>query len=331
MDGWGFHASSSIMFDESSKLTGIGDPLTAMLRGLRLEGVDYGRLCMAAPWGLALPPRPSAWFHFVGAGSCFLRVPAGEWIELREGDAVLLVRGAEHVLASTPEVRPEPLARFEIRPLCRGLFDVSCDGSGAPTVLFSGVMRFSLDTLHPLLAMMPDVMRLHELACREPSVPPLLEAMASEIALDRVGAGGMLARLADVLAATMVRAWVERGCGDATGWIAAVRDPRIGKVLAAIHLDPSGDWSVPRLARMMGVSRSGFAQRFAEVVGETPARYVTRVRMQEASRSLAEDREGIAHVARRLGYDSEASFSRAFKRILGVAPSRYRAGHASRA
>jgi AraC-like DNA-binding protein len=142
--------------------------------------------------------------------------------------------------------------------------------------------------------------------------------------MDRVGSGGVLARLADVLAATIVRAWVEHGCGDATGWVAAVRDPQLGRVIAAIHLDPSHDWTVASLARLMGASRSGFAQRFADIVGETPARYVARVRMHQAREWLSRDRALVAVVARRLGYESEASFSRAFKRVLGAAPSHYR-------
>jgi AraC-like DNA-binding protein len=211
-----------------------------------------------------------------------------------------------------------------VTPVCGNIFDVSCHGGGAKAVLFCGSMRFNLDSLHPLLALMPDVMRAHELAKNEPSVPHLLEAMMREVAMDRVGAGGVLARLADVLAATIVRAWVEHGCGDASGWVAAVRDPQLGRVIAAIHLDPSRDWTVTSLARLMGASRSGFAQRFAEVVGETPARYVARVRMHQARLWLSRDRAMVAMVARRLGYESEASFSRAFKRILGQAPSHYR-------
>jgi AraC-like DNA-binding protein len=233
-------------------------------------------------------------------------------------------RGAEHVLASRPGVRAAPLERYEVKPVCGNIFDVSCSGGDAKTVLFCGSMRFNLDQLHPLRALMPDVMRAHELARNEPSVPHLLEAMVREVALDRVGSGGMLARLADVLAATIVRAWVEGGCGDATGWIAAVRDPQIGRVIAAIHLDPSRDWSVTTLAKLMGASRSGFAQRFAATVGETPGRYLARVRMHEARQWLTNERAMIAVIARRLGYESEASFSRAFKRVLGFAPSHYR-------
>lgn len=316
------------MLDRSSKpLTlAAGDPLTEMMRGLRLDGVDYGRCVMAEPWGIHFPAQSAARFHFIGVGRCFLLMPSQEWVELKSGDAVLVPRGAEHVLASAPGLPATPLERFEIKPLCgNNIFDVSCFGDGPTTLLFCGSMRFNFDSLHPLLALMPDIMRAHELAKNEPSVPHLLEAMMRECAADRIGSGGMLARLADVLAATIVRAWVESGCGDATGWIAAVRDPQIGRVLAAIHLEPSHDWTVAALARAMGASRSGFAHRFAEIVGETPARYVTRVRMHQARQWLVRDRLMIAVIARRLGYDSEASFSRAFKRVLGFAPSHFRA------
>ena len=315
------------MLDHSSKLTNAvgGDPLTEMMRGLRLDGVDYGRCVMAEPWGIHFPAQSAARFHFIGLGNCFMLTPSQEWIELRSGDAVLVPRGAEHVLASAPGVPTGPLERYEVKPVCGNIFDVSCFGDGPKSLLFCGSMRFNLDSLHPLLALMPDMMRAHDLAKNEPTVPHLLEAMVREVMADRVGSSGMLARLADVLAATIVRGWVESGCGDATGWIAAVRNPQIGRVLAAIHLDPSRDWTVSALAKIMGASRSGFAQRFTEVVGETPAHYVTRVRMHQARQWLTRDGLRISVIARQLGYDSEASFSRAFKRVLGHAPSHFRA------
>ncbi|MDW6020816.1 AraC family transcriptional regulator [Mesorhizobium sp. BAC0120] len=315
------------MLDHSSKLPSpsAGDPLTEMMRGLRLDGVEYGRCVMAEPWGIHFPQQSAARFHFIGLGNCYMLTPSKEWIELRPGDAVLVPRGAEHVLSSAPGVPTGPLERYEVKPVCGNIFDVSCFGEGPKSLLFCGSMRFNLDSLHPLLALMPDMMRAHDLAKSEPTVPHLLEAMVREVMAERVGSSGMLARLADVLAATIVRAWVEGGCGDATGWIAAVRNPQIGRVLAAIHLDPSREWTVPALARIMGASRSGFAQRFAEIVGETPARYVARVRMHQARQWLTRDGLRISVVARQLGYDSEASFSRAFKRVLGHAPSHFRA------
>jgi AraC-like DNA-binding protein len=172
--------------------------------------------------------------------------------------------------------------------------------------------------------MMPDAMRANELASRDPSVPALLEAMEREVALERIGACGMLARLADVLAASIIRAWVECACNDASGWIAAMQCPRIGKVIAAVHAAPERDWTVPALADLMGASRSSFAEAFTRIVGESPAKYVARVRMFQARRWIEREGMRVAVAATRLGYDSEASFSRAFKRVVGLPPAALR-------
>lgn len=299
------------------------DPLTEMLRGLRLDGVEYGRCQPSAPWATAYPAQAEARFHFLAAGSAYLQAPNGEWTELRPGDAVLLPRGDAHVLASEPGISPTPLEQLPRRPLCDGIVDLQCPCTDSNNLIFFAVMRFNVDKRHPLLNLMPDVMRTSDLAKSEPTIPPLLDAMMREVEMNRVGAGGILSRLADVLTATIIRTWVEHGCGDASGWLAAVRNPEVGRVLAAIHLDPAHDWSVNELARHMGASRSGFAQRFVSVVGETPARYVARMRMHQAHEWLREGQR-VAAVAERLGYDSEASFSRAFKRVIGASPSHFR-------
>lgn len=323
---WSFHAIFTVMLDRSSKIvaTQPTDHLTEMLRGLRLDGVDYSRCQMTAPWGLAWPKRREARFYFVARSGCWLKTPAGDWLELRDGDAVLLPRGGAHALASAPDVEPAPPRDCAVRKLCGNIMDVHGGGGGEHTLLFSGSMTFNVDADHPLLRLMPDVMRMCEFIANEPDIPHLLEAMGREVAMDRVGAGGILARLADVLAASIIRSWVERGCGDATGWIAAARCPVIGRVLAAVHGAPEKDWTVESLAELMGASRSGFAERFAAVVGETPARYVAQVRMHQARQWLTRDKMRIAVVAQRLGYESEASFSRAFKRVIGSAPSQVR-------
>ena len=320
------------MHDLSSKPTRFisGDPLTDMLRGLRLEGVDYGRCRLAAPWGFSFPAENVARFHFIAQRGCWLLTPSGEWEELGAGDAVLLPRGAAHALASEPGLATPPFVRRECQRICDDVFDFAAGGEGASSLIFLGSMHFNLDGLHPLLRMMPDVMRANELMDHEPAIPHLLDAMARELCTDRVGAGGIMARLADVLAASVIRSWVEHGCGDASGWIAAVRNKEVGRVLAAIHLQPDRDWSVQALAGIMGASRSSFADKFAAAVGETPARYVAQVRMHQARQWLSRDRARIADVARRLGYESEAAFSRAFKRVIGTAPSRIR-GHDERA
>ncbi len=299
------------------------DPLTEMLRGLRLDGVEYGRCQPSAPWATAYPAQAEARFHFLAAGSAYLQAPDGEWTEMRPGDAVLLPRGDAHVIASEPGISPTPVGQLSRKSLCDGIVDLQCPCTDSNNLIFFAVMRFNVDKRHPLLNLMPDVMRTSDLAKSEPTIPPLLDAMMREVEMNRVGAGGILSRLADVLTATIIRTWVEHGCGDASGWLAAVRNPEVGRVLAAIHLDPAHAWSVNELARHMGASRSGFAQRFVSVVGETPARYVARMRMHQAHEWLREGQR-VATVAERLGYDSEASFSRAFKRVIGASPSHFR-------
>jgi AraC-like DNA-binding protein len=305
------------------------DPLTQVLLGLRLDGVEYGRCLLRTPWAVAFKETPHARFHFVARGGCWLRTRTTDWMRLDPGSAVLLPRGSFHILASSPDVPAIDIDRLSRRAVAEGIYVV--DGQrqgpadGEDDVMFCGEMRFNLDPLHPLVAMMPDAMRADALAQRDPTVPALLEAMEREVSLDRIGACGILARLADVLAASIIRAWVECGCSDSTGWIAAVRCPKLGKVVAAIHADPARNWTVPLLADLMGASRSSFAQAFTRTMGETPARYVAKMKMFQARRWIAHDGMRVAVAADRLGYDSEASFSRAFKRVIGHPPSAARA------
>lgn len=322
------------MLDHSSDASGVPDTLTEILQGLRLDGVEYGRCMLHPPWAVAFPAQRSARFHFVSNGGCWLRTPSTDWVQLNRGDAVLLPRGSFHVLASAPDVPVvdiDSLARVAVSEniyLVQGEAPAGANaGAARADVMFCGAMRFNLDPLHPLVTMMPDVMRAGDLAQRDPTVPALLEAMEREIALERIGACGILARMADVLAATIIRAWVECGCNNPTGWIAAVRCPKIGKVLAAIHAGPERDWTVPALAELMGASRSTFAEAFTRTLGESPAKYVAKVKMFQARRWIARDGMRISVAADRLGYDSEASFSRAFKRIIGHPPSLARAEH----
>lgn len=337
------------------------DLLSQILVGLRLDGVEYNRCELRGPWAVAHPAQSWARFHFVGSGSCWLRTPNAKWRQLRQGDAVLLPRGSLHILASAPDVPAvdmDALARTTITDnihlvgpcgAVRGrhlhhaghgehghaiVSDDAGDEAGLapPSVVFSGALRFNLDPLHPLLTMMPEAMQASDLAARDPAVPALLEAMEREVAFDRIGACGILARLADVLAATVIRGWLEsRNSGNCTesGWITAVRCPKIGKVIAAIHAEPERNWTVPMLAGLINASRSSFAESFTRTMGESPAKYVAKVRMFEARRWIAQDQLRIATVADRLGYDSEASFSRAFKRIIGHPPSAARGATAT--
>jgi AraC-like DNA-binding protein len=301
------------------------DPLTDMMQGLRLDGVEYGRREIAPPWAFSFPAQPDAVFHFVGQRGCWMLTPAGVWVELGAGDAVLLPSGSAHALASAPDALPQPFPPWRGKPINGDILDFHSGLTGEGCILFYGTMRFNLDSLHPLRRMMPDVIRVDALMTSEPAIPHMLESLGCEMAMNRVGACGIVCRLADILAAQILRSWIEHDCDQAAGWLAAVRTPEIGRVLAAIHASPERDWTVSDLAKVMGASRSGFASKFTAIVGDTPARYVAEVRMRLARQWLQRDRARIADVAQKLGYESEAAFSRAFKRIMGTPPSHFRA------
>ncbi|WP_051609136.1 AraC family transcriptional regulator [Fodinicurvata fenggangensis] len=319
------------MFDRNSENRGRvaeHDPVSELLMGMRLRGASYGKLCFDPPFGIRFPASAEARFHFIAAGTVHLQIREGKTHTLACGDAVLLPRGEAHSLVSEPGVPALPVDSFETTPLCG---DVCALGKSSEetclskqVLIFTGRMEFDLDTLHPLIGLMPLVMSVSELLDRQPEILPLLEAMEREMTAERAGYAGILARLADVVAASIVRGWVECGCGDATGWIEALRNPRLGRVIAALHRDPGRNWTVGELASEMGSSRSVFAERFTAATGTTPLRYLAALRMRLAAQWIRRDDMAIDAVAKRLGYGSQAAFARAFKRIMGYPPGKIR-------
>ena len=141
-------------------------------------------------------------------------------------------------------------------------------------------MDFELGGMQPLVRAMPEVMLVSSLLSARPEIQPLLAAMERESLTRQVGYAGILARLADVVAALIVRAWVECGCGNATGWVQVLRDPKLSRAIYAMHQQPGVNWKVEDLARESGLSRSVFAERFLTATGTTPARYLTELRMR---------------------------------------------------
>ncbi|WP_028035494.1 AraC family transcriptional regulator [Chelativorans sp. J32] len=304
------------------------DLVSELLMGMRLVGVEYRRIEITPPFGLRFGTvNGRAQFHFVARGQVFLR--CGQTVQaMNAGDAVLLPRGGLHELVSDAEGTGRDITDFNAAPLCHSVSSIkACSGEGcrsSDALVFSGCMEFDLGSMHPLVGLMPEVMLVGTLLDRYPEVLPMLEAMEREAHGERAGFAGVLARLADVVSAFIVRAWVECGCGDASGWVAALRDPRLGRVIAAIHRDPGRDWTVAELAAEMGSSRSVFAARFLAVTGMTPLRYVTELRMRLAAQWIGREHMPIETAAHRLGYGSQAAFSRAFKRAMGYSPGAMR-------
>lgn len=320
------------MFDQSSEaskngsaLPGGADLLSDLLHGMRLAGIKYERIEIAPPFGLAFGEMDNrAMFHFVARGDLFLRQAAGTLLPLPVGTAVFLPRGGRHELVSASGIDSRDIRSFEGVDVCPSVRAVqACAAEQCPdtkVILFSGCMELDMGGMHPLVALMPEVMLVGTFLDRHPEILPMLEAMEREARLKRAGYAGILARLAEVVSAAIVRGWVECGCGDASGWVDALRDPRLGRVIAALHRDPARNWTVAELAAQMGSSRSVFAERFLAVTGVTPVRYLTELRMRLASQWIGRERMPIDMAAARLGYGSQAAFSRAFKRVVGYPP-----------
>ena len=300
------------------------DLINELLRGMRLRGVEYRRIQTGPTFGLGFAEKPGhAWFHFMAVGHALMRMEDGSTYALSAGNAVFISHGAAHQLSSHSHVPVQDIDRLNGAPLgdTVSAVDTGTDASPTPsTLVFSGCMEFELGSIHGLGRLMPGLMLIDAGGQRYPGLVPILTTMEREVSAARVGFAGILARLADVVAAMVVRGWVECACGNASGLVAALRDPRLAGALLALHQQPGRDWTVAQLAEQCNTSRSAFADRFQVTIGMTPLRYVTELRMRLASQWLTLERLPIEEVALRLGYTSQAAFSRAFKRITGKTP-----------
>ena len=303
------------------------DLISELLRGMRLSGVKYRRIEASAPFGVAFHQAAGkAQFHFVSRGNALLRMESGATFALNGGDALFIPNGNAHALLSDEQATITPVSAFPSEPICSSVCAITCEPcpESEHTIIFSGCMDFELGGMQPLIKAMPEVMMVSRLMSTWPEIHPLLAAMERESMTRQVGFAGILARLADVVAALIVRGWVEAGCGKSTGWVQVLRDPRLSRAIYAMHQQPGLNWSVADLAKEAGTSRSVFAERFLSATGTTPAKYLSELRMRLAIQYIRHENQPIETVALRLGYGSLAAFSRAFKRIIGHAPGSLR-------
>ena len=274
------------------------DAITDFLSTVRVQGVCYGRIQVIDSW----TPRPEtgshAKFGLISYGQAWIDLPdVPDRIQLSHGDFFLLAPGREYVLST---------------------------GAGAPAAIIAG--RFSFDDTHskPLTDFLPPLILIRG---SQPQMLPLqktLELLASEVNASTPGSEVAVRHLADLLLIQALRAHLTGREGSGTGWLHALADSHIGAALNSMHKRIEHPWTVASLASEAGMSRSAFAQRFKELMSESPLEYLTRWRMYRGSDLLRESDRKLADVAQAVGYDSDGAFHRAFKRVLGIAPGEYR-------
>ncbi len=299
------------------------DVLTDVLETLRVRAACSGRVEGFAPWGIDVPASEFAWFHVILEGRAVLTLDGEEPLELFAGDLVALPHGRGHVLLDGEGASTRPMQRLTADGCPRGTSRLG--GEGARSAVWSGRIEFEDRRSNPLLAVLPNVITLRgELARQVRWLEPTLAMLACESASERPGAQTVVSRLADVIFIQIVRGHLAKLGREGTGWLASLADAQVGGALALVHQNPERNWTVQELAQRVAMSRSAFAARFTRLVGEPPLHYVTRWRMQKAASLLRDGQASIAQVAEAVGYDSEAAFSKAFKRALGTAPGAYR-------
>lgn len=301
------------------------DVLGKALHFLRLSGTSYCVSELTVPWALQLPAvKGGLTFHVVAAGRCWLEVPGAERRRLEPGDLALVPHGEGHRLSSGPGIavrRIDDLPHERVSDRYRILRH---GGGGAPTHLVCGSVRLDHPAGQRLVGALPKIIHVRaSTSARMEWLESTLRFMAAEARELRPGGETVITRLADILVIQAIRAWLENDPAARTGWLGALQDPQIGRAIALVHEVPDRDWTLALLARAAGMSRSSFAARFAELVGEPAMRYVARWRMHVAVGWLRED-ASVGELAGRLGYRSEAAFSRAFKRFVGEPPGAVR-------
>ena len=310
------------------------DPLGEALHFLRMSGSFYCLAEFTAPWALDLPPmQDCVMFHLVTAGECRLEVPGAEVCTLRPGALALVPHGRGHLLSSASGVTAAKL--FELpRELVSDRYEHLRHGSGgAPTTMLCAAVRFEDPSAQHLLRLLPRLIAVD--AWNSPELEWLqstLRFLNTEARELRAGGETVITRLADILVIQAIRSWIATDPRAQTGWLGALRDKQIGRAIALIHRDPARDWTVASLASAVGMSRSAFAARFTELVGEPTMHYLSRWKMHAALTWLKESDAPLSQLASKLGYESEAAFSRAFKRLMGVSPgaARRQAGSVGR-
>lgn len=308
------------------------DYLGEALHLLKLNGTFYCQSELRAPWGIDMPPFDDClMIHVITAGHCWLTLDADAApMPVQQGSLVMLPHGRGHRITSDPGQSTTPLFDIPVHHLSERYDLMHFGGSGELSRAICCVARFDHVAGQQLIRSLPPVLVVNSWEEAEGSwLQSTLRYMAHEAQQLSPGGETVMSHLSDILIIQAIRSWLLNSPQASTGWLATLRDKQLGRPLAAMHRHPDEDWTLERLAQLANMSRSGFSARFTERMGEPAMRYLTRWRMQTARQRLESSSESMMAVAERLGYRSEAAFSRAFKRVFGEAPGRLRKNRAA--
>jgi AraC-like DNA-binding protein len=312
------------------------DALSDVLRAVRLTGAIFFDIQASEPWVAETPPGKAivdamfpgsehlVCYHVITRGSCWACVPGEPPTRLCAGDIIVLPHGDTHVLSSTPGLRRSPDMTLYRMP-ADGKLPVSIsmgDPQGDAVHFVCGFLGCDARPYNPLLTALPRVILVSGHAGS--ALAAYVQFALAESKEPRMGGQCVLGRLSELMFVDVVRHYLETLPPDRTGWLAGLRDPFVGRALAVFHRDPARDWTIESLAKSVGLSRSALAERFTQFVGQPLMHYMTNWRMQLAANHLLSGTDSVAVIANLVGYDSEAAFSRAFKKAVGAPPSQWR-------
>lgn len=297
------------------------DPLANILMGSRVHAANFTRLDASAPWGLNSPGERGVNFVLLVRGSAILTTPdSPQPIPMRSGDVFIKLDDTPYRLYDRED--SVQIDCVEVEKLRIGNY-IQVGGGGALTTFVSGSFELDEREARPLLRALPPLLHLKLDQHRSLAFQSVLEMLALETESPGLGSEAVVSRLFELLFVHAIRAYAAQPGGPTRGWLGAIADRHLALALEAMHDAPARDWTVESLARAAGMSRSGFAARFKAVVGQSPLDYLTRWRMHCASRLLQEN-IALSDVARQVGYESPAAFSRVFRREMEMTPGAFR-------
>jgi len=324
------------------------DTLSDVLRSVRFRGAVFYDVRCDDDWVAEAPPAevlaPAVMpgvdhlieYHVATRGSCWAAIVGETPLRMGPGDVVLFPHGDAHVMSSAPGMRARPLdsqwvfaTRGEPKPMpLRYSHDEATADAAVPSVdtrtrIVCGFIGCDLRPFNPLIAALPRLLHLPAVAGQS-WIALVIEQAIEESQRHRPGGDALLQRFSEMVFVDAVRRFVDTLPPDSRGWLAGLRDRHVGKALALMHAAPSRDWTVEALAREAALSRSALHERFSQVIGMAPMQYLANWRMQVAAGLLRGTSAGVAAIALEVGYESEAAFSRAFRRQVGMPPAAWR-------